>query len=232
MNKSLRTLTLAVLLGGSIFTAQAEGFGHLQTLSVAGRNLPLTDTSARILGNKGGTAPQLVDDITDGLGKNKIPGYKIQIMSRAYSLAHQTRAPRQGQTAWSDNRHIHRGSKLLVGIPVKGGQMDLAGAQLLGMAVISDAAVPDNFKAEDKIRPRGKQLATREAKISSGKLKIERLVLPDMASGEKSGGGVKLSASVVIDGQTAVTDVNSTFTEFDTAKGDARGFAADKRLFQ
>lgn len=215
-------------------TTLAAGYGHHQTMTIDGKEQALADTAARIVGNADGNAPQLFDDITDGKGQ-KMAGYKIMFMSRTHSLAHKARPPREGQAdgQWSDNRYIHRGTKVLVGIPVKNGQMQLGQTVLLDMAVISDAQVPDNFKAEDKIRPRGKQIAGNNAQISKPRLKLERLDLPDMVSGEKSGGGVKLQASIELDGKTVSTDVNSTFTIFETVKpNQLRGFEADARFFK
>lgn len=88
------------------------------------------------------------------------------------------------------------------------------------------------FKVEDKTRPRGKQIAGNDAKIGQTSLKLSRFELPDMQTGERSGGGVVLEASAVIDGKTVTTKVNSTFREFDVAKPDnPRGFAVDERFF-
>ena len=41
------------------------------------------------------------------------------IMGRTYSVAAETKPPKEGQTQWRDNTFIHRGVKLFVGIPVK-----------------------------------------------------------------------------------------------------------------
>ncbi|MDO5638710.1 MAG: hypothetical protein Q4G28_02475 [Neisseria sp.] len=228
--KKTTALLLAAALGFSSLPALAAGFGNQQTLSYAGQNLRVADTSARILGNARGNAPELVADIYDGLGKTKTPGYKIQIMSRSYSMAADARPAREGQ-GWSDNRHIHRGVKLLVGIPVRNNQPVLNQAAILSMALIDDSGVPDTFKAEDKIRPRGKQLMKKETTVANPRLQLTELQLPDMTSGETSGGGVKLTASATIDGKPAGIAINSTFREFETAKPDAtRGFAADARF--
>ncbi|WP_416191979.1 hypothetical protein [Neisseria sp. CCUG12390] len=214
-------------------SAVAAGFGHRQDVSIDGRALQIMDTSARIVGNAQGNAPQLLADITDGKSVRPIPGYKIMFMSRAYSLNHAARAPREGQTAWSDNRAIHRGTKVLVGIPVVKGKMQLTRARLLDMAVIDDAGIDaPAFKAEDKTRPRGKQIAGNDVEIGQTSLKLSRLELPDMQTGERSGGGVVLDASAVIDGKTVSARVNSTFREFDVAKPqNPRGFAVDERFF-
>ena len=52
------------------------------------------------------------------------------IMGRTYSVAAETKPPKEGQTQWRDNTFIHRGVKLFVGIPVKNGKMDLASARI------------------------------------------------------------------------------------------------------
>lgn len=233
MNK-LTALLAAAALGAASVSAAAAGFGHRQDVTIDGRDVKVMDTSARIIGNAAGTAPELLADITDGKGARAVPGYKIMFMSRAYSLNHAARPPREGQTAWSDNRAIHRGTKVLVGIPVVHGKMQLNQTRLLDMAVIDDAHVDaSSFKAEDITRPRGKQIAGNDAKVGASSVKISRLVLPDMATGERSGGGVVLEASAVIDGKTVATKVNSTFKDFDVAKPDnPRGFAVDERFFK
>ena len=227
--KTSTALFIAAALGLSS-PAFAAGFAHQQDIRYAGQTLAVADTSARLLGNPQGKAPELVADINDGLGKTKIPGYKIQIMSRSYSLAADARPAREG-SGWSDNRAIHRGVKLLIGIPVHNGQPDLAAAKLLSLALISDADTPDTFKAEDKIRPRGNQLVNQEAKSTPPSLQPSQLQPPDFTSGERSGGGVKLNASATVNGKPLAVTINSTLREFDVAKPDAaRGFGADARL--
>ena len=228
--KKTTALLIAAALGFSSLPAVAAGFAHQQDLTYAGKTLNVADTSARLLGNAQGNAPELVSDIYDGKGKTKVPGYKIQIMSRSYSLDADARPARDGK-GWMNNRSIHRGVKLLIGIPVQNGQANTANAQLLGMALISDADTPDTFKAEDKIRPRGKQLVRKETKITRPTLRLNELQLPDFASGERSGGGVKLQASANVDGKPMSVNINSTFREFEVAKPDAaRGFNADARV--
>lgn len=223
-------MTTGLALAGLSTMAQAAGFGHEQSYQIDGQALKVADTSARILGNEAGDTPLLVDDITDGLGKQPVPGYKIMIMSRAYSLAADARPARDG-SGWSDNRYIHRGTKLVIGIPVRNGQMKLEQAQLIGFAAISDAGAGDTFKAEDKIRPRGEQLLKKDTQVRQPQLQLQALSLPDMRSGERSGGGVRLQAAVTLDDRQIQTRINSTFTEFQVAKpGSARGFNADARF--
>lgn len=224
-----KTALLAAAWAACVLPAAAAGFGHSQSMAVDGQPLRVTETSARMLGNAEGNAPLLLEDVTDGLGKKPIPGYKLQVMSRTSSFAAEALPARGGQ-GWADTRMIHRGTKLLIGIPVVNGQPDLKNAKLLRMAAISDADAPA-FQAEEKLRPRGKQLLTREAAVRRPQLQLHALRLPDMQSGERSGGGTRLEASVQIDTRHITTQVDSTFTEFDMAKPDARGFAADKRFF-
>lgn len=230
--KKFTTIFLTAALATLTAPVWAAGFGHQQDVFIDGRTVNVMNTSARIVSNAAGNAPELFADITDGKGKRAVPGYKIMFMSRAYSLNHAARPPREGQTAWSDNRAIHRGTKVLVGIPVVDGKMQLNQTRLLDMAVIDDAHVDATaFKAEDIMRPRGKQIAGNDAKISRPAVKVSRLELPDMVSGEQSGGGVVLEASAIIDGKTVTTRINSTFTEFDVVKPEnARGFAVDPRF--
>ena len=194
--KTSTALFIAAALGLSS-PAFAAGFAHQQDIRYAGQTLAVADTSARLLGNQQGNAPELVADINDGLGKTKIPGYKIQIMSRSYSLAADARPAREG-SGWSDNRAIHRGVKLLIGIPVHNGQPDLTAAKLLSLALISDADTPNTFKAEDKIRPRGKQLVNKEAKLSSSAMRACSAV-------------TSLSTSVGSTGWASTCSIASTF---------------------
>lgn len=133
--KRIGILTLAALAAIPAFAAD---FGHEQALAIDGKPAYLAETSARILANEDLTAPQLVEDIADGLGSKKIPGYKLMIMGRTYSVAAETKPPREGQTQWRDNTFIHRGVKLFVGIPVKNGKMDLAAARLINIGVVDD----------------------------------------------------------------------------------------------
>ena len=206
----------------------AAGFAHQQSLTVSGQNLAVNETSARVLGNEQGQVA-LLDDVTDGLGKTKVPGFKMMIMSRASSINYQARPNKDG--TWRDDRAIHRGSKVTFGIPVINGKPDISKAILLDMAVIADKPEATSFKAEDKVRPRGQQLLKKDTKVGKSILKISDLQLPDIASGERSGGGVKLTASTVLDGKPVSTTVNSTFQIVDIAKPElGRLFEADSRF--
>ncbi|MGN6862117.1 hypothetical protein ACTHT8_12990, partial [Neisseria sp. P0021.S004] len=72
--KTIRILALAAAL--TAIPTFASDFGHEQALTIDGKPAHLAETSARILANETLTAPQLVEDITDGFGSKKIPGYK------------------------------------------------------------------------------------------------------------------------------------------------------------
>ena len=230
MKKLVSALLVSAALG-SVAPAMAAGFGHQQDLTLNNKDLKVTETSARILGNAAGNGFLLVDDVTDGFGTQKVPGYKMMVMSRASSVAHDGRQGPDGK--WRDNRAIHRGSKVTFGIPVINGKPDVNKAILLDMAVISDLDVPDTFKADDKIRPRGKQLLKKETKVEKPELKIERMSLPDLSTGETTGGGIQFTASVILDGQKVATKVNSTFQGFDVTKPDMlRPFETDARFFK
>ncbi|NOL50470.1 hypothetical protein [Pelistega europaea] len=230
--KRFSKILLAASLSLASSVTLAKGFGHQQTVNYAGQDVSVFETSARVLGNAQGTAPELVNDIYDGLGKEKVPGYKIQVMSRNYSLAADALPLKEGN-GWMDSRHIHRGIKLLLGIPVKDGKVELDHASVLALGLIIDKTDVPEFKKEDKIRPRGQQIVKKEAQLANVTVKVDELQLPDMESGETSGGGVKLSASADINGKPLKVSINSTFREFNTAKPDAkRGFNADARLIQ
>lgn len=69
--KRIGILTLAALVAIPAFAAD---FGHEQALAIDGKPAYLAETSARILANEDLTAPQLVEDIADGLGSKKNSG--------------------------------------------------------------------------------------------------------------------------------------------------------------
>lgn len=229
MRKTLTALSLVVAstLGLAAPATWAAGFGHQQDLTVDGQQLKVTETSARVLGDATGKLA-VVEDITDGLGAKKVPGFKMMVMSRASSVAFDGRQNDDG--TWRDNRYIHRGSKITFGVPMVDGKPDLANAVLLSFAVIADKPEAAQFKAEDKIRPRGQQLLKKDTKVGASSLKVTALELPDMASGERNGGGIKLTATVELNGKKAEAVVDSTFQHFDVAKPDSRSFAADARF--
>ena len=231
--KKRNAVILSTALGISAsFCTYAADFGHEQTLTISGKPAYLAETSARVLANQNATAPELVEDITDGFGAKKIPGYKLMVMGRTYSMAAETKPPKQGQTQWRENAYVHRGIKLYLGIPVTGGKMDLANAKLINIGVVDDEGGSAPHIPEEKIRPVGKQLMEKDAKIEKTKLHISALDLPDMGKGETSG-GVRLEAEAVIDGKPVHTKINSTFARFYTGKPASAGaFKADARFMK
>lgn len=238
MKKTSLAVVLAAALGASALPALAAGFGNQRSMSVDGKNLLVSDTSARLLGNDDASAPLLVDDITDGQAAQKVPGYKLMLMNRTYSLAAEMRPPREGAAnpVWREQMYLHRGVKLIVGIPVVNGQMDLAGARLLEMGVVSDEKTGAGFKPEDnkgKLRPSGEQLVTEKTTITQPKVHITELTFPDLKSGEASGGGVKLEAEATLDGKRVHTSANSTFARFQVAHARAaKAFKTDPRFLK
>ena len=135
----MQKTALALLFAGFAASAFAADFAQEHTLTINGAPAYLAETSARVLGNAKGTAPELVDDITDGLGARKIAGYKV--MGRTYSVTAETKPPKEGQPQWREKAYVHRGVKLFVGIPVVNGKMDLAHAQMLNIGVVDDKVV-------------------------------------------------------------------------------------------
>ena len=225
--------TLAIALGAALasVTTFAADFGHTQDLTIYGKAAPLAETSARILANEKLEAPELVEDITDGLGSEKIPGYKMMIMARTHSVAAETREPKEGQSKWRDTTYVHRGIKLFLGIPVTDGKMDVANIKLIKIGVVDDDGGAAPHSKDEKIRPVGKQLMDEKATVENAKLAISELELPNMAKGESSGGGVKLEASATINGKPVEAKIDSTFTRFLRAKPTSNEpFKADARF--
>ena len=224
-------LILAAAFAAATLPASAADFGSKQTLTIDGKAAYLAETSARILANKELKAPELVDDITDGLSGTKVPGYKIMIMGRTYSAAAETKPPKEGQSQWREKAYVHRGIKLFVGIPVAKGKPDLAHARLLNIGVVDDNGGDAPHTPDEKIRPVGKQLMSPDTKVENVKLNIAKLTLPNMKLGETSGGGVKLEASATLDDKPIQTKIDSTFSRFYSAKPTAtRPFMADARF--
>ena len=153
------------------------------------------------------------------------------IMGRTYSVAAETKSPKEGQTQWREKAYVHRGVKLFVGIPVVNGKMDLAHAQLLNIGVVDDNGGASEHLPDEKIRPVGKQLMSESAKVEQPRLKISALDWPDMAHKATNGGGVKLEAEAVIDGKRIRTKMDSPFARFYTAKPTSSApFKADARF--
>ena len=227
----MKKTALAFFLTTLATSALAADFAQEHTLTINGAPAYLAETSARVLGNAKGSAPELVDDITDGLGAKKIPGYKVMIMGRTYSVAAETKPPKEGQTQWREKPYVHRGVKLFVGIPVTNGQMDLAHARLLNIGVVDDNGGSAEHLPDEKIRPVGKQLMSESAKVEQPRLNISALQWPDMAHKATNGGGVKLEAEAVIDGKRIHTKMDSPFARFYTAKPTSSApFKADARF--
>lgn len=227
----MQKTALALLFAGIAASAFATDFAQEHTLTINGAPAYLAETSARVLGNAKGTAPELVDDITDGLGARKIAGYKVMIMGRTYSVAAETKPPKEGQTQWREKAYVHRGVKLFVGIPVVNGKMNLAHARLLNIGVVDDNGGASEHLPDEKIRPVGKQLMNPSAKVEQPYLKISALDWPDMAHKATNGGGVKLEAEAVIDGKRIHTKMDSPFARFYTAKPTSSApFKADARF--
>ncbi len=227
----MKKTALALFLTTLAASAFAADFAQEHTLTINGAPAYLAETSARVLGNAKGSAPELVDDITDGLGAKKIPGYKVMIMGRTYSVAAETKLPKEGQTQWREKPYVHRGVKLFVGIPVTNGKMDLAHALLLNIGVVDDNGGSSEHLPDEKIRPVGKQLMNENVKVEQPRLKISTLQWPDMAHKATNGGGVKLEAEAVIDGKRIHTKMDSPFARFYTAKPTSSApFKADARF--
>ena len=117
-------------------TVLASPYANENQFAVDGTAMKVTETSARLLSNPEGTAPLLVEDITDGMGKTKIPGYKVMVMTRALSSAFDARKKDDGTI--ENLKTVHRGGKILFGIPVKNGKMNVNEAKVLSLGLISD----------------------------------------------------------------------------------------------
>ncbi|WP_227431144.1 hypothetical protein [Psychrobacter sp. I-STPA6b] len=196
-------------------------YANKRFLTIDNNNYPIAETSARLLTNADGTAPELVDDIYSGQASTPVAGYKLMVINRTSSLASEGRV-RDG--AIVDNRMVHRGSKALIGIPVSNGQAQLSQAVLLDLDIIYDN--PSQPLAEGEvIKPRGQRLTKADTAVHNKQLKIHALTLPNFVSGENAGGGIDFEASAVIDGKVVRTGANSAFQIFDTTTPDkARGF--------
>ena len=227
----MKKTALALFLITLAASAFAADFAQEHTLTINGAPAYLAETSARVLGNAKGSAPELVDDITDGLGAKKIPGYKVMIMGRTYSVAAETKPPKEGQTQWREKPYVHRGVKLFVGIPVTIRSIDVAHARRRNIVLVDDNGVSAEHLPDEKIRPVGKQLMSESAKVEQPRLKISALDWPDMAHKATNGGGVKLEAEAVIDGKRIHTKMDSPFARFYTAKPTSSApFKADARF--
>lgn len=208
-------------IGGLAHTQTS--YADKRTLTIADTDYPVSETSARLLVNQGATAPKLVDDIYDGKGDKAVAGYKLMVINRTSSLLAEARPTPNGVI---DNRMLHRGAKALIGIPVVAGQAHLDKAVLLDFDIIYDD--PNAPLADGKIvKERGQKLTKPNVAIDNRKVIIRSLTLPNIGSGERSGGGIDFEASATIDGKTVSTSANSAFMIFYVATPDkARGFNA------
>ncbi|WP_230656071.1 hypothetical protein [Psychrobacter sp. I-STPA10] len=199
-------------------------YANQRFLTINNQNMPISETSARLLTTPTGNAPALVSDIYAGKANVAVPGYKIMVINRTSSLAAEGRV-RDGKII--DNRMIHRGSKSLIGIPVVNNQPQLNRAVLLDFDVIYDD--PNQPLAEGEVvKPRGEKLTKNDVPVTNKQVRVQSLTLPNFASGENAGGGIVFEASATVNGQPIKTGANSAFQIFDTATPDnARGFGLD-----
>lgn len=197
-------------------------YANERSLTIAGQDFPVSETSARLLTNQAGDAPELVADIFDGKANIAVPGYQIMVINRTSSIAAEGRTLDDGRII--DNRMIHRGSKALIGIPVVDDEAQLDRAYLLDLDVIYDnpaAALPTG----ESVKPRGEKLTKSTVAVTDKKVTINELTLPNFESGENAGGGIDFVATASVDGQPVSTAANSAFQIFYTTTPDkARGF--------
>lgn len=199
-----------------------SNYADTRYLTIDGKDYPVAENSARVVINKAKNSPELVADIFDRKGQVAVPGYKVMLMARTNSVAAEGRKLDNGNVI--DNRMIHRGSKSLVGIPVVNGQAKLDQAQLLDLDIIYDD-VNKGLVEGDVVKPRGKKLTKSDAVVTNKKVVVHSLTLPNIASGERAGGGVNFEASAMVDGKVVKTGANSAFNIFYTATSDnAKGF--------
>lgn len=190
-------------------------------LTINGENQPISETSARIILDKQKHTPELVADIFDGKAAKAVAGYKVMLINRTSSIAAEARKLDNG--AIIDNRMIHRGSKVLVGIPVVNGQADISKAQVLSFDVIYDD--PSKMVAEgETFKPRGNKMTKQGVSVTNQKVTIRSLTFPNLKTGESAGGGIDFDASAIVDGKLVRTGANSAFHNFYTADEGAKGF--------
>ncbi len=203
-------------------TTTQTSYQDSRFLTINGQNQPVSETSARIVFDKQTLAPQLVADIFDGKGAKAVAGYKVMLINRTSSIAAEGRKMDNGTII--DNRMIHRGSKVLVGIPVVNGQANLAQAQVLNFDIIYDD--PSKMLAQgETFKPRGNKMTKQGVPVTNQKVTIRSLTLPNSASGESAGGGVDFDASALVDGKLVRTGANSAFHNFySVVEDNARGF--------
>lgn len=199
-----------------------SNYADTRYLTIAGKDYPVSETSARVVINSTQDSQALVADIFDGKSKVAVPGYKVMLMNRTSSIAAEARNLDNGKVM--DNRMIHRGSKSLIGIPVVDGQAQLEQAQLLDFDIIYDD-LSKGLAEGEVVKPRGNKLTKSDTAVTDKKVVLRSLTLPNIASGESAGGGVDFEASALVDGKVVKTGANSAFNIFYTTTTDkARGF--------
>lgn len=220
----MKSLVLAAVAAGLVLashTASASPYANDNHFAIDGKALKVTETSARLLSNPEGSAPLLVDDITDGLGK-KTAGYKVMVMTRAISIAQDARVKDDGSI---DNlKTVHRGGKVLFGIPVKNGKMQLNDAKVLSLGLISDDGKTFTPNNKDTL-PSGEQKFGKDSKITALSYKINSLTLPNLKAGERVGGGINYQLRTVVDGHTYDLSANTVFPSVET-KGQPKHLTA------
>lgn len=192
-----------------------------RALIIDGKSLPISETSARLLTNQTGDAPELVADIYGGKHDQAVPGYEIMLIGRTSSILAEARKTERGVV---DNRMIHRGYKALVGIPVENGKAMLNQAVLLDLDIIYDD--PTAIISEGKnVKDRGIKLTKKDVPVENRIITIRSLTLPNYQAGENAGGGVDFDAAATIADKSVSVSANSAFQIFYTTKPDnAWGF--------
>lgn len=210
----MKQIVWGVLASGMLLSSGlAAAYANDNQFSVDGQAMKVTETSARLLSNPEGSAPLLVDDISDGMSKSKIPGYKVMVMTRAISMAHDARLKDDGSI--DVLKTVHRGGKVLFGIPVQNGKMNLRAAKVLSLGLISDAG--KTFKPNNKdTLPSGEQKMSDKSKVSALSYRIDSLTLPNLQAGERAGGGIQYQLRAVVDGHTYQVSANTAFPSVET----------------
>ena len=206
MSVLTKTAAVAALTLASA-SVLAAPYANENKFAINGKDMPVAETSVRFLSTPDSTAPLLVDDITDGFGK-KTPGFKVMVMTRAISTAYNARQKDDGTI--ENLKTVHRGGKVLFGIPVKNGKMQLNDAKVLSLGLISDDGKTFTINNKDSL-PSGEQKFKADSKVSNLSYKINSLSLPNLVSGERVGGGINYQLSVVVDGARYDLSANTVF---------------------
>ena len=230
----MKTWAIGIIASSMVLASTsvlAAPYANENQFAVDGKAMKVTETSARLLSNPEGTAPLLVEDITDGMGKTKIPGYKVMVMTRALSTAFDARKKDDGTI--ENLKTVHRGGKILFGIPVKNGKMNVNEAKVLSLGLISDEG--KTFTPNNKdTAPSGEQKFADSSKVTALSYKINSLTLPNLKSGERVGGGISYKLHTVVDGHTYDVSANTVFPSVET-KGQPKhlkAFPAKANVFE